>query len=123
MPEQKKILVAEDEKPLAKALNLKLAKMGFLVKNVFNGNEALQALAQEHFDFLLLDLMMPGVDGFAVLDNMQKQNIAVPTAVLSNLGQDEDVKRAKALGAKTYFVKADTPILNIVNYVKDQLPL
>ena len=114
----KKILVAEDEKPMAKALELKLSHSGFDVKTVFSGEEVLSAIEQESFDLILLDLIMPKTDGFHVLEKMKEKGSAVPVVVLSNLGQEEDVKRAKALGAKDYFVKSDTPIANIVDYAK-----
>ncbi|MBL8030238.1 MAG: response regulator [Candidatus Doudnabacteria bacterium] len=120
---QKKILVAEDEKPLAKALSLKLTKMGFLVSSVFNGAEALKTLQKEKFDFILLDLIMPEKDGFKVLTELQAKKNTTPVAVLSNLGQEEDTKRAKSLGAVAYFVKSDTPIQDIVNFVQQQLDL
>lgn len=118
---QKKVLVAEDEKPLAKALNLKLTKMGFLVSGVFNGSDAIKALQKESFDFILLDLIMPEKDGFKVLSELQAKKNNTPVAVLSNLGQEEDIKRAKSLGALAYFVKADTPIQNIVNFVQEHI--
>ncbi len=118
---QKKVLVAEDEKPLAKALNLKLTKMGFLVSSVFNGSDAIKALQKESFDFILLDLIMPEKDGFKVLSELQAKKNNTPVAVLSNLGQEEDIKRAKSLGALAYFVKADTPIQNIVNFVQEHI--
>lgn len=114
----KKILVAEDEKPMAKAMELKLGHSGFDVKIVFNGQEALELIEKENFDLLFIDLIMPVLDGFRVLEKLREKGSAIPVVVLSNLGQEEDVKRAKALGAKDYFVKSDTPIADIVTYTK-----
>lgn len=114
----KKILVAEDEKPMAKAMELKLSHSGFDVKTVFNGEEALKILEEEKFDLIFIDLIMPVLDGFHVLEKLREKGSAVPIIVLSNLGQEEDIKRAKALGVKDYFVKSDTPIANIVEYAK-----
>lgn len=119
--ETKKILIAEDERPLAKALNLKLNKTGAKITSVYNGQEALNILEKEKFDYILLDLMMPIVGGFEVLEYIAKNKITTPVSVLSNLGQDEDIKRAKSLGAKFYFVKADTQLSKIVDLVKKEL--
>jgi len=53
------------------------------------------------------------------MEELQKQKVTIPILVLSNLGQEEDIERAKALGAKGYFVKSNTPIMDIVKHVKD----
>lgn len=119
--ETKKILIAEDERPLAKALSLKFTKTGAKVTSVYNGQEALKILQKEKFDYILLDLMMPIVGGFEVLEFLNKKKINTPVSVLSNLGQEEDVKHAKNLGAKNYFVKADSQLAKIVEYVKEEL--
>ena len=114
----KKILIVEDEKPMARALELKLNKSGFEAKALFNGEEALKILETEKFDLILLDLVMPKVDGFAVLTALKEREIETPIIVTSNLSQEEDFKRAKELGAKDYFVKSDTPIADIVEHIK-----
>ena len=116
--EKYKILIAEDEKPMARALEMKLNHEGFEAKAVFNGELALESLLSEKFALVLIDLMMPKVDGFKVLETINEANLAVPVIVLSNLNQDEDEQKAKDLGAKAFFVKSNTPIAEIVNYVK-----
>jgi len=113
----KKVLVVEDEQPIAKALELKLSKSGFAVQLAFDGQEALKMLDQEKFDLVLLDLIVPKVDGFAILAQINKKNIKVPVIVTSNLGQEEAIKRAKSLGAIGYLVKSDTPIKDIVDKI------
>jgi DNA-binding response OmpR family regulator len=118
---QKTILVVDDEKPLAKALELKLAKSGFTVKVAFNGEEAIAILTKENIDLVLLDLVMPKVDGFAVLTEMKKLDKHIPIIVTSNLSQEEDVKKAKELGALDYLVKSDTSLSFIVNYIQTAL--
>ncbi len=115
---QKKILVIEDEKAMARALELKLAHAGFSIKSAYNGEEGLAMLEKEKFDFIILDLIMPQLDGFGVLAEMKKKEIKTPVMVLSNLGQAEDEKRAKALGAQEFFVKSNTPIADIVTRVQ-----
>lgn len=113
-----KILIAEDEKPLARALEMKLTRSGYEVTLAFNGDEALKALEKGKFALLLLDLMMPKVDGFGVLEQMRKKGNKTPAIVLTNLSQKEDEKRAKDLGAKDFFVKSNTPIADIVKMVE-----
>ena len=117
----KKILVADDERPMAKALELKFTKEGFIVKTVSNGREALDAMKSEKFDLLLLDLMMPRVDGFAVLAELKDRGDKTPVIISSNLSQEEDIRRVKELGAKDYFVKSDTPISKVVDNVNKVL--
>ncbi|HXH27147.1 MAG TPA: response regulator [Candidatus Acidoferrum sp.] len=107
---QKHILVVEDEKPLSHALELKLTKAGYTVMVAYNGREGLDAIAANHFDAILLDLMMPVVDGFTVLEELGKHPPIPPVIVLSNLAQREDEQRSLALGARKFFVKSDTPL-------------
>ncbi|MEI7604094.1 MAG: response regulator [bacterium] len=116
-----KILIVEDEKPIAKALELKLTHSGLDAKAAFNGEEAIKLLEQEKFDLVLLDLIMPNMDGFAVLQNLKDKNIKVRVIVTSNLSQEEDVKKAKELGAIDYFVKSDTSLSKIVDYIQTAL--
>jgi DNA-binding response OmpR family regulator len=119
----KKILIAEDERPMARALELKLNGSGFNAKAVGNGEEALQTLEKEKFDLILLDLVMPKVDGFGVLEQLQAKGNTTPIIVLSNLSQEEDAKKAKELGAVDFFIKSDTPIIEIVKIAKKALKL
>jgi DNA-binding response OmpR family regulator len=116
------VLVVEDEKPLAHALEMKLKHEGYNVKVVMNGEEAIAELKNPGYGMMLLDLIMPRVDGFTVLNEMKSNNISMPVIVLSNLGQEEDRKKAKELGAADYFVKSNTPIADIVTRVKALLP-
>lgn len=114
----KKILVAEDEKAISKALVLKLNHEGFTATPAYDGEEALALLAKEKYDLVLLDLMMPKIDGFSVLTQMKTQGIKVPVIITSNLGQEEDIKRAKSLGALDYYVKSDTALSEIIDKIK-----
>lgn len=114
----KKILVVEDDKPISRALVLKLTSAGFEVKSCFNGQEGLDVLAKEKFDLIFLDLVMPVVDGFAVLAELKERGSKVPVIVLTNLSQVDDYKRVKELGALDLFVKSDTPLAEIVEKVK-----
>ncbi len=104
-----KILVAEDDRFLATAYRAKLTKVGFEVTVATDGEEVLAALPQIVPDIILLDLVMPRKDGFATLEEIKRQDDFkdVPVIVASNLGQKEDLDKAKALGAADYVVKSD----------------
>lgn len=123
MSTKPKILIAEDEKALARALELKLTNAGFLVTVSLDGKDALSRLENEHFDLLLLDLVMPNMDGFAVLSDLSTMKNHPLVVVLSNLGQDEDRAKVKELGAVDYWVKADTTLVDIVARIKKLLDL
>lgn len=118
---KKKILIMEDERPMAKALELKLNHEGYNAMAVFNGEDGLKLIEAENFDLLILDLMMPKVDGFTVLAKMKDLGKKLPILVLSNLSQEEDEKKARALGATQFFVKSNTPLLDIVHRVEEML--
>ncbi len=119
--EQKKILIIEDEKPLAHALELKLSHEGFTIVATSSGEEALKFLAEGHFDLVLTDLIIPGVDGFKVLETIQEKKMKIPVIVMTNLNQEEDRKRASDLGASEFFVKSNSPISLIVQTVKNKI--
>jgi DNA-binding response OmpR family regulator len=116
-----KILIAEDERPLAKALELKLRAAGFDVSVATDGKQALEMASGGQYDLLLLDLIMPITDGFKVLEGLHDAKVKTRVIVLSNLGQEEDMQRVKALGAVDYFVKADTPLATIIEHVQKYL--
>jgi DNA-binding response OmpR family regulator len=118
MPGQsKKILIVEDEKPLSRALQLKLTSSGFSVKAAYDGEEALSILSGEQFDLIVLDLILPKLTGFEVLEELKKKKSTTPVIVASNLSQGEDQERAKTLGARDYFVKSDTSLSQVVEHI------
>jgi DNA-binding response OmpR family regulator len=119
--EKKKILIIEDEKPLSHALLLKLSHEGFDVVATESGQEALDYLAKEKFDLVLTDLIIPGVDGFKILETIQEKKMKIPVIVISNLNQEEDKKRVFDLGASSFFVKSNSPISEIVEGVKSKI--
>lgn len=115
------VLVVEDEKALARALQLKLKNSGFFADVAYNGREALDILDKKKFDLILLDLVMPDIDGFGVLTSLKEKGSSVPVMVLTNLGQEDDFERAKSLGAKDYFVKSQTSIADIIERITSML--
>ncbi|TSC59109.1 MAG: transcriptional regulator [Candidatus Peregrinibacteria bacterium Greene0416_19] len=118
---RKKVLIIEDEKPLAHALELKVGHEGYQTTVCLNGAEGLKEALESKYDLILLDLIMPEMDGFTFLHELQQKKIKVPVIVLSNLGQEEDRAKAKGFGVVDYFVKANTPIADIVKRVKEAL--
>lgn len=114
---QKRVLIAEDERSYSRALTLKLQNAGLEVEAVMNGEEALAALEKSHFDLLLCDLIMPKMNGFQVLEAVQKRDAPVPVIILSNLNQEDDKVRTKGLGAIDYIVKSDTALAAVIEKV------
>lgn len=117
----KRILVVEDEKALSKALQLKLESDGFEVEVADDGEVAVKKIAETKFDLILLDLILPKLDGFRVLEKIRLTNPKLPVFVLSNLGQPEDTKRAVALGATDYYIKSSIALSELIKKVKQQL--
>ncbi len=117
---QKKILLVEDDPFLSSLLKSRLQRDGgFEVTLAMTGDAALAALQQSTPDLMLLDLILPVKSGFEVLETMQAQPGAKPPVIiLSNLGQDIDVARGKELGAIDYFIKARTPIDELIAKIK-----
>jgi len=115
---QKQILIVEDERPLAHALELKLQHEGFQVAAATNGQEALDLIKANSFAVVLLDLIMPVMDGFQVLEHLQSFPNKPVVFVLSNLSQHEDEERVLKLGARKMFIKSDTPLTVIVEEIK-----
>lgn len=115
---QKNVLIAEDEKPLSHALQLKLQHEGFMVSVASNGQECVDLLKSQQFDVLLLDLIMPVLDGFQVLEQIRQLPTPPVVFVLSNLSQHEDEERVLSMGARKFFIKSDTPLTTIVEEVK-----
>jgi len=117
MPGSKKILVVEDEEALANALKLKLTSEKFIVSWAPNGSVALDLLAQESFDLILTDLILPVMDGFAMMQKLQEKGNKIPIIVLSNLGQAEDIDHARSLGAIEFLIKSNVPLARIPDYI------
>src|SRR6266704_3590377 len=103
----KRVLIVEDERPLAHALELKLQHEGFEAVVAGNGQECLELIDKKDFDVVLLDMMMPVMDGFQVLQQLQSRPNKPLVLVLSNLSQREDEGRVLAAGAKKYFIKSN----------------
>ncbi|OIO46110.1 response regulator [bacterium (Candidatus Gribaldobacteria) CG10_big_fil_rev_8_21_14_0_10_37_21] len=103
-----KILTIEDDKFLRELIKRKLQEVGFEATSASNGEEGLALVKEEKPDLILLDLIMPDMDGFMTLKELQKDHLlaSIPVIILSNLGQQDDIDKAKQLGAVDFLVKA-----------------
>ncbi len=104
----KKILIIEDEKFLRNLVKRKLSVEGFVVVESIDGEEGLKKVKEEKPDLILLDLVLPEIDGFEVLTRIKKDpsTSLIPVVILSNLGQKEEIQKGLALGAVDFLVKA-----------------
>lgn len=120
---QKTILIVEDDDNLANVYEMRLQAEGFKTVRVSNGEEALQAAMQSRPDLILLDVMMPKVSGFDVLDILRStpETLNAKIIMLTALSQDSDRERAQALGVDDYLVKSQVVIADIVDRVKQHL--
>lgn len=126
MPDKKTtVVLVEDEKMLADMYATKFSMEGFDAHKANDGASGLEMIKQVKPDIILLDIIMPKIDGFGVL-RMLKTDAAlknIPVILLTNLGQDEDIKKGKELGAADYFVKANHTPAEVVQKVKQVLKL
>ncbi len=118
---KKKILIVEDEKELRFLLGQALAEEDFEVEEAIAGEEAMEKLKQGlKPDLILLDLLLPGMDGYDFLLKIKKDSNfeAIPVIVISNLGQEEEIKKALKLGADDYYIKAHFTLQEIIDKIK-----
>jgi DNA-binding response OmpR family regulator len=116
----KKILIMEDEKTLQSLLNEKLTRDGYVVMAVDDGEEGMKVLQEFKPDLVLLDMMMPKMDGFEVLEKMNSDNLigTFPVIVISNSGQPVEIERALSLGITDYIIKVDFDPIEVMDKVK-----
>ncbi|MEO8784884.1 MAG: response regulator [Candidatus Saccharimonadales bacterium] len=119
----RKILLVEDDDALANVYLTRLQAEGFDVKRVPNGEDALSTTLQFHPDLILLDVMMPKVSGFDVLDILRNtpETTNIKVIMLTALSQDSDKARAEQLGADDYLVKSQVVIADVVDRIKHHL--
>ena len=118
-----KVVLVEDDALLVKVLLSELTREGMEVVSVVNGLEAVGAVKESKPDIVLLDLILPGLDGFEILKQIKSDNQIkhIPVFVVSNLGGLSDVKSAKALAADEYFIKANTEVDEIIKAIKKKV--
>jgi two-component system, OmpR family, alkaline phosphatase synthesis response regulator PhoP len=123
MTTPQKVLLVEDDQALLKIYSNKLRLNGFDVSLATTGDEALRMAQTDAPRIVLLDLILPGKDGFMVLEELKKNPTTkkIPVIILSNLGQESDIERGKQLGAVDYLVKSDVSLMDLVKKVKTYL--
>ncbi len=118
-----KVLIIEDEASLSNILQERLIDMGYDVSIAIHGEEGWQKTKDESPDLILLDIILPRLDGFVFLKRLKshKKFKHIPVIILSNLGQDSDIDKGKELGAEYYMVKSNHTISTIVEKVNELL--
>ncbi len=118
-----KILLIEDEEMLANMYEVKFGNEGFELHKAPDGAQGLELAKSVKPDFILLDIIMPKMDGFSVLKSLKGDSTTkdIPVILLTNLGQDEDIERGKQLGAVGYLVKANITPAEVVDAVKKEM--
>ncbi len=119
----KRILLVEDDDALANVYLTRLQAEGFDVRRVANGEEALASARAYQPDLVLLDVMMPKVSGFDVLDILRNtpETANLKVIMLTALSQESDQERAKALGADDYLVKSQVVISDVIDRIRQHL--
>lgn len=118
-----KIVVADDDRMFRKAAETTLRRQGYAVTTASDGEEALQLIRAERPDIIVLDLIMPKLQGFDVLQVLKQDSLtaAIPVIVLSSLTQEQDKQEALDLGAVAYFNKATFSLGELVKQVESTL--
>lgn len=121
----KKILLVEDDNALAAVYQTRLEAEGFAIKRVPNGEDALAAAQAYRPDLIVLDVMMPKVSGFDVLDILRNtpETANVKVIMLTALSQESDKERARSLGVDDYLVKSQVVIADVVDRIRHHLGL
>ena len=116
-----RILIVEDDRFLSSILKGRMEKNNFAVEQAFDGEEGLAKLREFRPDMVILDLIMPKVSGFEFLERISTdpEFNQAPILIVSNLGQDSDIQKAKDLGAIDYYVKVRTSIDDLDRIIKN----
>lgn len=123
MSEAKKILIVEDDKFLRGLIVQKLSQEDYDTVEAVDGEQGIKKIKSEKPDLILLDLILPGVDGFEVLSKIKEDPglSNIPVIILSNLGQRDDVEKGLKLGAVDYLIKAHFTPGEIIEKIKTAL--
>lgn len=123
---KKSILIIEDDDFFRELIRKKLLSEGFSVLEAIDGEKGLTEIKEKKPDLVLLDLLLPNIDGFEVLLKLKSdpeiKNISTPIIILSNLGQREDIDRALQLGAADYLIKSQFDINQVIQKIHSVLP-
>ncbi len=122
---KQKILIIEDEKVLSELLEKKIKEEGYEVSIAVDGEDGLELMKKEKPDLVLLDIIMPKMDGFEVMEEMNKHpelNLKkIPVVIVSNSGQPVEIDRALTLGIKDYLIKTQFDPIEVIDKIKKQI--
>jgi len=121
--EGKKVMWVEDDRFLSDIISRKLLREKCVLIHAVEGEGAISLAEKEQPDIILLDILLPGIDGFEILSRL-KANLrtkTIPVILLSNLGQKTDVDKGKSLGADQFLIKATVTLDEIVEEIKNLL--
>lgn len=120
---KKKILLIEDDQAISMMYKGKLESNGYLVLTAVNGADGLELAKKEGLDLIMLDIILPQLDGFSVLAELKKDSKTkgIPVIMLTNLGTDEDRAKGEKMGAVDYIVKANMTPAQISEKIKKYL--
>ena len=122
-PIKPKILIVEDDSFLVKAYQIKFDRAGFDVSVAMSGDEGIEMARKKAPSLIILDLMLPKMNGFEFLEAIKKDEELknIPVIALSNLGQKSDVEKELSLGAAQYFIKTEHTLEEIIKEIKKYL--
>lgn len=120
MTNTKTILIIEDDQTILSMYDSKFQGEGFEVLKAEDGNEGLKIAKKNQPDIIMLDIILPQIDGFTVLAELKKDKATknIPVVMLTNLGTTEDQKKGKKMGAEDYLVKASLTPAEISEKIK-----
>lgn len=115
----KKILTCDDERNIVRLIQVNLERQGYDVVTAYNGRECLEVVEREHPDLIVLDLMMPEMHGFEVLEVLKKnpETAQIPVIMLTARTQDQDVLKGWQAGVECYLTKPFNPI-ELITFIK-----
>jgi len=120
---KKNILIVEDDDFFRELVRKKLLSEDFNVFEAVDGEKGIVAIREKKPDLVLLDLLLPSIDGFEVLSQVKSDAVisSIPIIILSNLGQQEDIERGLKLGANDYLIKSQFDIDQIIEKIRNIL--
>ncbi len=123
MDNQKTVLIIEDEKMIREILKKKIEGEGYRVETAEDGEEGVAKIKEVLPDLILLDIVMPKMDGFTVLEEMKKDEniINIPVIIVSNSGQPVEIDKVKSYGVKEWVVKTEFDPTEVVNKINEQI--
>jgi DNA-binding response OmpR family regulator len=116
-----KILIIEDEQSLVDLLTTKLKKENYNVIFAYDGEEGYKLIGEWKPDLILLDIVMPKMDGYAVLEKMNEEGLKIPVIIISNSGQPVEIEKTKRLGAVDHLIKTEFNPIDVINKIKNFL--